>query len=99
MIIFLLGYTYKSDTYLHYNGSTILSCFDDLNKAIQECSNNENCELIVDSGCNGHGRSHLADDDPINFFWIRSITIRELRNNIYVSDDFDILLKETGELT
>ena len=68
MIICLLGYTYKSDTYLHYNGSTILDSFDDLNKAIQECSSNENCELIVESGINAHDRSDLADDDPIYFF-------------------------------
>ena len=67
-IICLLGYTHKSETYLHYNGSTILESFDDLNKAIQECSNDENCELIVDCGCNGHGRSGLVDDDPFYFF-------------------------------
>ena len=46
MIICLLGYTYKSDTYLHYNGSTILDTFDDLSKEIQECSNNLNCEWM-----------------------------------------------------
>ena len=50
MIICLLGYTYKSDTYVDYDGSTILDSFDDLSKAIQECSNIANCELIVDSG-------------------------------------------------
>ena len=55
MIICLLGYTYKSDTYLHYNGSTILDTFDDRSKAIQECSINAYYELIVDSGCDGHG--------------------------------------------